>query len=153
MKTLSILLVFAITLSCKQKYESVIYSIPSNYEGNVLIIFDQKSGVPPLYENGRRVYEIPSSGVLRTQFSPISLYEVYFRYKDSSEIKYLTSSDSKNKKNDSNEIVICNLEPGEYEPKKDIKLTYQIFSVCSLKSMENIGDKRDDFIWTNILPN
>src|SRR6185312_14368855 len=44
------------------------YLIPAGYTGRVNIIFNRINGEPPKYENGRRVYNIPTSGILLTQF-------------------------------------------------------------------------------------
>jgi len=54
-------------LSCNNP-EPETYLIPREFTGRVDVIFNRKDGSPPKYENGRRVYEIPSSGVLLTQF-------------------------------------------------------------------------------------
>jgi uncharacterized protein DUF6843 len=50
--------------------ESEIHLIPAGYEGPILIIFDDPAGVPERHERGKRVYAIPSNGVLRTRFGP-----------------------------------------------------------------------------------
>jgi hypothetical protein len=44
------------------------FLIPISYRGKVHILFDEKCGQLPKYENGRRTYEIPDNGVLLTQF-------------------------------------------------------------------------------------
>ena len=78
-----------IVSSCGQKAEPETYLIPSNFTGEINILFKQNGvpykdknkygrdttytpalGKPPKYENGRRVYEIPSDGILLTQFTP-----------------------------------------------------------------------------------
>ncbi|MGB7070289.1 MAG: hypothetical protein WBD22_12410 [Pyrinomonadaceae bacterium] len=46
-----------------------IFILPEGYIGFVLILHDQKNGEPGKYESGKRVYEIPSNGILKTQFS------------------------------------------------------------------------------------
>ena len=55
------------SFSCKQP-EPETYLIPSGFTGKVNIIFNQEKGMAPKYENGRRLYEIPPSGILLTQF-------------------------------------------------------------------------------------
>jgi len=52
--------------------EPEVHLIPSGYAGPVVIAFDQENGTAKRYEDGKRVYEIPPSGVLRTQFAPNS---------------------------------------------------------------------------------
>jgi hypothetical protein len=44
------------------------YLIPDNYKGPVVIVFNQKDGQKKEYEGLRRLYKIPSTGVLFTQF-------------------------------------------------------------------------------------
>jgi hypothetical protein len=86
-------------VQCKNKVEGEIHLIPKGYEGPVIIVFNQKTGKPVKYENGSRVYEIPASGVLKTQFKEqeegyISMDEVKYLYTDNTareEIKYLQS--------------------------------------------------------------
>ena len=48
--------------------EEEVYVLPKNYVGVVYVIFNQKTGEQPKYEAGKRVYEIPPNGILKTQF-------------------------------------------------------------------------------------
>ena len=48
--------------------EGEIVLLPPAFTGPVVILFDQAMGAPPKREGRERVYEIPPSGVLRTQF-------------------------------------------------------------------------------------
>ncbi len=52
---------------CKQP-EPETYLLPYGFKGKVNIIFNQSKGASAKYENGRRLYEIPSNGILLTQF-------------------------------------------------------------------------------------
>jgi|GEM_PF-1839861 len=63
-----IILVFA--SSCAQQSEDTIRLIPEGYLGTVMIIFNQKNGEAEEYEDGKRVYRIPETGILYTQFEP-----------------------------------------------------------------------------------
>jgi hypothetical protein len=47
--------------------EKELYLIPEGYVGRVIVIFNQTDGEKPEYENDRRVYRIPETGVLFTQ--------------------------------------------------------------------------------------
>lgn len=47
--------------------EKETYLIPEGYVGTVLVIFNQPDGEKPEYEDGRRIYRIPQTGVLFTQ--------------------------------------------------------------------------------------
>lgn len=61
-------ILFALTC-CNNKGESEIFILPEGYTGRVLVIFNQKKGQPTEYNGSSRVYRIPPSGVLMTQFS------------------------------------------------------------------------------------
>lgn len=47
-----------------------LYLLPVGYTGPAVVVYDQPDGVPEWFEDGRRVYAIPDSGVLRTQSAP-----------------------------------------------------------------------------------
>ncbi len=69
MKNMIILhLLFIMVFNSCQIAESSTFMIPKGYKGVVTIVFNQKNGMPKKYENGRRFYEIPSDGILLTQF-------------------------------------------------------------------------------------
>lgn len=59
---------FLIDWYALSRAEDEIHLIPVGYVGPVVIVFNKKSGQPEKYENGKRVYEIPPNGILRTQF-------------------------------------------------------------------------------------
>lgn len=67
------LILFFITLSlmltsCNTNGEQEIIVAPKNFKGYIIIIFNQKDGTPIKYEGKKRMYEIPQSGILKTQF-------------------------------------------------------------------------------------
>jgi len=66
----TILMILLSMVGCAQKAEDTIRLIPEGYEGPVMIIYNQKDGVPKEYEENKRVYRIPDNGLLRTQFEP-----------------------------------------------------------------------------------
>jgi hypothetical protein len=47
-----------------------VHLIPSGYRGPVIVIFNDSAGAAKEYENRARLYRIPPSGILRTQFGP-----------------------------------------------------------------------------------
>lgn len=67
-----ILLVLFLIMSCREhrNCEKEIYLIPKNFKGKIIVFFDQHGGMPIQYEDSIRIYKIPNSGFLRTQFSP-----------------------------------------------------------------------------------
>ena len=60
-------IVFILQCSCQNR-ESEIFILPENYNGYVLVIFNQKDGEEPKYFEGKRLYIIPDNGILKTQF-------------------------------------------------------------------------------------
>jgi hypothetical protein len=57
-------ILFQFNSSCNQKAEPETYLIPSNFVGKVNILFSRSDGVAKIYEGNRRVYKIPSNGIL-----------------------------------------------------------------------------------------
>jgi hypothetical protein len=65
---LLLIILFAQELVACNNAEPEEYLIPHGLKGSVNIVFNQCQGENVRYENGRRVYEIPSNGVLLTKF-------------------------------------------------------------------------------------
>lgn len=59
-------------IGCAQPGEDEVHLLPEDFSGPVIIIFNQADGQGQRYEGDKRVYEIPESGILRTQFPPNS---------------------------------------------------------------------------------
>lgn len=62
-----LIILASLFFSCNSGDEEVII-VPKNYTGYIVIIYNQKNGESVKYENGKRVYQIPSNGILKTQF-------------------------------------------------------------------------------------
>jgi hypothetical protein len=58
-----------LAFACNQKAEPEEYLIPAGFAGKVNILFGRSDGTAKEYEGGRRVYKIPSTGILLTQFN------------------------------------------------------------------------------------
>lgn len=58
---------FMISLQMR-KAEPETFLIPEGFRGEFVIFYEEPCGSPPKYVDGRRVYEIPESGVLVTAF-------------------------------------------------------------------------------------
>ena len=55
--------------SCGPTADGEVHLFPSDYAGPVVIVYDQPDGAPPERDaDGWRVYRIPPSGILYTQF-------------------------------------------------------------------------------------
>lgn len=68
MKIIFALLIALFLFSC-DRGENEIYIVPKNYTGYIIVIYGQKKGTEPAFEAKKRVYKIPSNGVLKTQFT------------------------------------------------------------------------------------
>lgn len=66
-KFTTVLIAFYFT-SCINSAEPEMHLLPKNFQGYVIIVFDDQNGQDEKYEDGFRVYEIPSNGVLKTKF-------------------------------------------------------------------------------------
>jgi len=67
---LAILLALFALPGCVERAEPATYLVPAGLVGEVYIIFGVPDGEAPETRDGRRIYRIPSDGVLRTQFGP-----------------------------------------------------------------------------------
>lgn len=63
-----LMLISSLMMTSCDRGEREMIVVPQNYTGYIIIIFNQKKGVAPLYEGKNRVYEIPRNGILKTQF-------------------------------------------------------------------------------------
>lgn len=70
MKAIFLILLFCMTAGCTPKAEKKKYRIPYGFKGQVFIFFNRADGAEKKYENGFRIYDIPTNGILKTQFSP-----------------------------------------------------------------------------------
>jgi len=69
MKTkITLITILSMLLFACDKGEQEMLVIPKNFKGYIVVINNQKSGVPVTYEKGNRILMIPVSGVLKTQF-------------------------------------------------------------------------------------
>jgi Family of unknown function (DUF6843) len=62
----SLVIVF-ILMGCNSGEQEIIV-VPKDFSGYIIVLFNQKDGTAPIYEGNKRIYEIPKSGILRTQF-------------------------------------------------------------------------------------
>jgi hypothetical protein len=63
-----VLIILLSISSCSKKDEDV-FILPEGYVGYIAIIFNQDEGTAEKYVDGKRVYEIPPSGILKTKFN------------------------------------------------------------------------------------
>lgn len=68
-RILLVVTILSFFFSCSIKNTSI-FILPENYTGYVLIIYNQDIGSAKVFKKGKRVYNIPSTGVLKTKFEP-----------------------------------------------------------------------------------
>jgi hypothetical protein len=97
-------------LSCQNKEVSEIYILKNNYLGPVIVKFNDANGSDEKFDNeGNRVFEIPSSGLLKTKFKfQEGWRDIKYVREDGSQLRYLWPGDkvwqdtlNKGKANDS----------------------------------------------------
>ncbi len=79
-------------MSCSD-VEPESYILPDNFRGRVIILMNQKDGEVRQYKKGRRIYNIPENGILKTKFktntgsSAIDAIKFYLKDKYGKEIE------------------------------------------------------------------
>ena len=58
-------------MGCKESVdcEREIYLVPEGFRGKIIVFFDQQDGQEKQFENEERLYRIPPSGYLKSQFA------------------------------------------------------------------------------------
>jgi hypothetical protein len=122
-----------------------IFILSNDYKGVVVILFNQKNGQPVKYEKGERVYEIPSDGVLKTQF-PFNrgwhnLYRFYYKADGRIvEIPYVIDA----KDVMSNRVQVCCFSSGKAgKDPNDVPVEFAQFYVGTEEEIDNAIEKGD----------
>jgi len=139
-------------LSCGRKGEDSVYLIPKNFEGNLLIVFNQDKGTDTIYEQQARVYSFDTTGVLKTRFSPnYGIQKNHYYFVDSlgnrTDIKYALPSQLKG----TDDFVIVNSETGnDFDTSKKVKRHFELLTVAREKNVDSIANLRSDFMWKKL---
>jgi hypothetical protein len=109
------------------------YLIPENYKGPVFVIFNQTDGQPKEYEGRRRLYRIPSTGVLFSEFKDEQgwINQEYYYVTATGQRKKLGVLDTR----DFNEE--WTLQKNPKEPSRD---SLAVFNPGTMGTMGNSGD-------------
>jgi hypothetical protein len=68
LNVMAIFYLFALFFSCNSGDKEALI-VPRDFKGYIVIIYNQKTGSPSQYENGKRIYTIPQSGIYKTQLA------------------------------------------------------------------------------------
>jgi len=118
------------------------YILPKGYRGLVLVIYNQQSGKPAKYIDGKRVFEIPGDGILKTQFSPNRDWhrpDTYFYVENGKmiEIPYIEHRDLKG-----DPIHVCCFSSGKADKRpNDNSIDYDEFYVGTKSEIEKAMEK------------
>lgn len=116
------MILLTLLTGCKKYSESETFLIPDNYTGTIVIIYNQDTGNKKDYQDDRRLYRVPSDGILYTQFEKpkeILSQEFYYKNNRSKEIKRIVLESNLN----NSEVYILDMYDGESSvlPKDGVK--------------------------------
>lgn len=86
-------ILFSIACRRNNSAEDERYILPREFTGAVLIIFNQKDGEEKEYDGKTRIYRVPKSGVLKTQFQQGVGYRKVTYVSHDIELYYLKPND------------------------------------------------------------
>lgn len=125
-KLLKFILLLSVVTGCSRSTpcEKEIYLLPENFAGLVMVFFDQSDGQPVEYEKDARVYHIPSSGLVKTQFKKnggcMNNNRINFFYEDSAGTRkpliYFMNTDRKNRPKNIDYVMMTFFSDKEKKP-------------------------------------
>jgi len=135
--------------NCDQRHvkHHSVYILPEGYKGQAIVIFNQKNGEEPKYKNGKRVYHIPISGVLLTQFEAQDGFidHEYYYLSDTGLLKLEEMSIKDSKKFSEEKLkrgIFLDGTVGIYGDSNDSNsLKYEFFVVSNYLELDSILDK------------
>lgn len=107
-----------------QECEEEIYLVPEGFRGKIFVFFDQQDGQEKLYENTARLYRIPASGFIKSQFPKnggcMSDGRIRFFYEDSlgtrKPLEYFLDIDRQNLPTDRDYVLFTFLSDKSRKP-------------------------------------
>lgn len=120
------------------------YLLPEGYVGTVYIIFDQKTGIPPKYDEGKRLYEIPANGILRTQFNTNEGWHgipIYY-YIDSYNKKLPITFQLENKNIKKDSLQVCCIQNGNGYKESNEIVKYERFFIGNQSQIDSAIEKQ-----------
>lgn len=132
------------------KNEPENYILPEGFTGPLTVIFDTNSGAEPVYDNGVRLYNIPNSGILYTQFNDNGdvTNEQRFFYKDAAgqQVEITTFWGATSPADVSSKTLgLRSTYSKVFNIYHDCKLNYQIFVVSTAEMEQKLADKFEDY--------
>lgn len=80
----------------KNTAEDEVFILPDDFEGAVIVLYNEKNGEPEKYDKeGNRIYTISESGILNTKFKfQKGWRDIKYTRKNGNELRYLLPSDN-----------------------------------------------------------
>lgn len=118
------ILIFSACGEVQQDCEEEIYLIPEGFRGKIFVFFDQEDGQAMQYENTARLYHIPGSGFIKSQFPKntgcMGDHRIQFFYVDSLDkrrpLDYFINLDMKNLPDDRDIVLFTFLSDKKSKP-------------------------------------
>ena len=127
--------------------------LPDNFIGNVVIIYDVSDGVAKKYDHGRRIYEIPSSGVLLTKFSPYTGWhafdEYYYDNHERTPLTYIWAN--RTLSNDSVYVWASSFGRSAMTESNRSEISFTIYSVGPPSAKDSLDKERQKIYAPNLL--
>jgi len=124
----TLLLIFSLLLftQCNEspQCEEEVYIVPEGFRGKIIVFFGQADGQAKQYENTARLYHIPASGYIKSQFQKnggcASDGRIQFFYEDSlgtrQPLDYFLNMDMKNLPTDRDYVLFTFLSDKNVKP-------------------------------------
>lgn len=128
--------------------------IPKEFQGVVVVLFDETDGTKPEYEGDARIYKIPQDGILKTQFTAPKVTGSYsFFYRDSNgkmnPMTYYSPVDLADIRESESTIICFNIQKAVNtgEDSNNKVRRFEVLIVSSLKNLDSIGNLRSRVTW------
>jgi hypothetical protein len=146
LSALTILMIIGINLRQREIRDEEYYILPSHYKGVVIILYNQKNGQPIKYEQGKRVYEVPQDGILRTQFTHSAGWlnlDEFFYLEDGKKIKIPYVIDGKDIRSD--RVQVCCFSSGKAgKDPNSMSIEFAQFYVGTKEEIDSAIDKGEN---------
>lgn len=151
MKIKILLILFFLTISCSSHSVDEIHLIPSNFRGVVTIIFDSTK-TEAEYEDNKRIYRIPESGILNQggSFSKEFHKESFYFVDEFGNRKIIQQNINNENNNDSNEVIIWGNISGSFIKANNNSKTHLIqYIVTNKHDLEYYLNMRNNMNFEN----
>lgn len=139
---------------CRIKSEPELFLIPDNYEGVVIVLFNQSNGEEEKYIDNRRLYDIPKNGILATKFPKTThgKLDQKFYYKDNNGNKKTEIQPYSSGTTDERRNYIMNGVYGNFTNNLDsanpnkYPINYKMFTIGKIKDKDSLQALSDSFL-------